>query len=118
MALVLFHRQCQHYYESGQPRGRLQHAPVVVDDDLVGKLVSLRDVVRDEDGRLAPVLKGRHQLGPQVPAERGVQSRERLIEEQDRRVRREGSPESDTLLLAAGQFARVATRQAGEAQAA
>ena len=47
-----------------------------------------------------------------------VQGRERLVEEQDRRVRRERASERDPLLLASGQFARVSMRQVREAQAA
>src|SRR3989441_4734295 len=57
------------------------------------------------------------QLIAQRPPERRVERRQRLVEQQERRVDRERPPERHPLSLAARKFSRVATREADKAQA-
>ena len=64
----------------------------------------VRDVDRGDPERLLHMLE----LGPHVAAQLGVEIGQRLVHEKDRRSADDGTCQCDTLLLAAGQFPRVA----------
>jgi hypothetical protein len=62
--------------------------------------------VRDVDQRETELGMQAQDLSPQSTAERLVEIRKRLVHQQNARLQRERSCERDTLLLAAGKFAR------------
>ena len=90
---------------------RLDDAPVVVDDDPVGELVGLGQIVGHEDRGDAPVAQGPLQVVAELAAQRRVEGRERLVEQEQLRIHGERAPEGDALLLAPGQLARRAVLQ-------
>jgi hypothetical protein len=57
--------------------------------------------VRHEHGRRAPLGQDSPQVVAQRLAQRGVEGRERLVEQEQRRIGRQRPPERDTLALAA-----------------
>ena len=82
--------------------------------DPVGERQGLLLVVRDvQDRRPHAPLEGL-QLDPHLLAQPGVQVRQRLVEEQDRGIGRQGAGERHALLLAAGELVRVPPIQAVE----
>ena len=93
-------------------RRRLDQPSGAEDRDLVAHRQRLGLVVRDEDcGR--PGARHRFEHGrARLGAQRGVEPRERLVEQYHRRVRREGAGQRHAPLLAAGQLARLAPRVA------
>ena len=97
-------------------RAGLQHAPVVVDDDAVRQRVRLVDVVRHEERREPEPPPQRQQLAPQRRPQRRVERGERLIEQQQPRLRGERARQRDALLLAAGDRARAPVLRAFEAE--
>ncbi len=56
------------------------------------------------------------QLDPHLRAERRVEVRQRLVEEEDVRRARDGAADRDALLLAAGQFLRPLVEMLGDAE--
>ena len=94
---------------------RLHDAPGVVEDQAIAELVGLAEIVGDQhDGAPEPDDQGA-QLLAELPAERRVEGREGLVEEQYRRVRRDGAAEGHPLLLAARELAGVPLGQLLEA---
>ena len=87
-------------------RADLLDIAVAHDDDAVGHRHRLDLVVRDVDRRGAEALVQRADLGAHRHAELGVEVRERLVEEEDRRVAHDGAAHRDALALAAGELAR------------
>src|SRR5690606_40585184 len=82
--------------------------------DLVGHRKRLELIVRDQDRRHALVTEDPAHLARKAAAQRYVEARERLVEEQQPRPRRERACERDALLLAARQLVRVRTRASFE----
>ena len=76
---------------------------------MVAQLDRLVDVVGDEDDRLAQCRLEPQELVLESLADDRVDRPERLVHEQDRRVRGERPGDADALLLAAGELGRVAT---------
>ena len=79
--------------------------PSVVHHDVVGQPVRLREVVRHEHGRRAPVARIARSSSRRA-RRAAVEGRERLVEEQDRGVDGEGASERDALALASRELAR------------
>ncbi len=91
----------------------LLHVPAAREHrDPVAKPDRLVDVVRHEHDRGAELALDPPELGLQPTATGRVDGTERLVHEQDGRVRRERPRHADTLLLAARQLVRVALRVA------
>jgi hypothetical protein len=72
--------------------------------------------VRDENRGQTKLAQERAKLGADPPAGVGVEGGHRLVEEQDLGAPREGSGQSDTLALAAGQLSRLRIRQSCDAE--
>ena len=81
------------------PRRQQQHA--------VGEADRLLRVVRHQQRRRATRLDQRHQLLAQPPRQRLVERDERLVEQQQRRIDREGARQSDAAGEPERQFARI-----------
>ena len=97
-------------------RGRrelLQHA-LVEDGHAVGERHGLDLVVGDVDRRDAERLLHVLQLGAHVAAELGIEIRQRLVHQKDRRAADDGAGQRHALPLAAGKLARVAIEQIAE----
>jgi hypothetical protein len=60
----------------------------------------------EQGGDLEPLLKAAD-LGSQLGANEGVERRQRLVEQQNRRLDRERTGDRDALLLPAGQLVRI-----------
>jgi hypothetical protein len=91
----------------GQVAALLEHS------DAVAHLDRLVDVVSDEEDRLAKLgLKPQELVLQPLTVDR-VHSPEGLVHQHHARVRREGSSDPDTLLLAARQLRRVAVAHVG-----
>ena len=71
-------------------------------------------VVGDQDGAGAARLEDVAHFAAQAAAQLHVQVGEGLVEQQQARLRRQGAGQRDTLLLAAGEFVRVALAQVAE----
>ena len=82
-------------------RRELQQAAVVDHRDAVAEHVRLAQVVRHEDDRHIEVAAQAQQLAPQVAAQRLVERRERLVEQQRIDRARQRACERHALLLAA-----------------
>ena len=98
--------------------GRLIHlldATVVHHRDPVRQRERFGLIVRHINERDADFLLQVDQLDLHFLAELGIERRERLIEQQHRRMRHECARDGDALLLAARQFLRHSFREAGKA---
>ena len=84
-------------------RGR----PAAHDQDAVGQLDRLVDVVGDEEDRLAFGFPDPDEVGPHLEPGDVVEGAERLVHVEDLGVRRQGSGDFDALPHAAGEFAGV-----------
>ena len=106
--------------EAGRPStsafgSGLDDPPGLVEDQAIAELVGLAEIVGDEhDGAAEPDDQGA-QLLAELSAERRVEGRERLVEQQHRRVRRDGAAEGHPLLLAPREIAGVPRGQLLEA---
>ena len=89
-------------------RRELLEATGVHDADPVGDGERLLLVVGDEQGRGADLDLDAADLVAQLHAHLGVEGRQRLVEEQHRRLDRERPGQRDALLLAAGELVGVA----------
>ncbi len=85
-----------------------QDAAVLEHRDAVAQLHRLVDVVGDEDDRLAQPPLEREQLVLQPVARDRVDGAERLVHEQQRRVRGERARDAHALALAAAELRRIA----------
>ena len=95
-------------------RAGLRDAALVHDDDVVGDLHGLLLIVRHEQRRdVAPVVEAAQPLA-QLDAHLGVERAERLVEQQQLGLDREGAREGDALALAARELRRVALAEAVE----
>ena len=72
-------------------------------------------VVRHVDERDADLLLQVDELELHVLAQLRVERRERLVEQQHRRMRDQRARDRDALLLAAGELVRIALAESGEA---
>ena len=80
--------------------------------DPVGDVLHHREVVRDEDvGEAEPVLQVAQQI-EDLRADRDIERRDRLVADDQLRLDRERAGNRDALALAAGEFMRVAAREA------
>ena len=96
-------------------RRRLLDPALVDDHDLLGDLHRLLLVVRDEDRRHVHLVVQPPQPGAQLLAHAGVQSAERLVEQQHARLDGQRARERHPLALAAGELRRVALAEVREA---
>ena len=99
-------------------RPRLEHPPLLHDDDSVAERQGLGVVVGDEDDRQPRLDEPAPQGRPQERAERRVERRERLVEEEEPRPTHQGPRQRHTLLLAAGERRRHPPRERFEIEAA
>ena len=83
--------------------------------DPVRKRERLGLVVRHVDERDAGVLLHVDELDLHLLAELGIERRERLVEQQHRRLRHQRAGDRHALLLPAGELVRIAPAEAGEA---
>ncbi len=97
-------------------RPHLFHLAVVHHHDLVGHGHGLDLVVGHVDGRRAEPLMQLFDLGTHGDAQLSVEVRQRLVEEEDLRVAHNGSAHGDALALAAGELARIASKELGQAE--
>ena len=97
-------------------RADLDHLAVAQDHDPVAELERLGEVVGDEHHRLADLVVQPDDLVLHVAADQRVEGRERLVEEQHRRVAGERAGQADALLHAAGELVGVAALEAGRAR--
>ena len=93
----------------------LDDAAVVQDGDDVGERQRLFLVVRDEHHGRAERGEQLLDLSAQAVAQARVQRRERLVEQDQPRLRRERAGDGHTLLLAAGELVGTALAEAAEA---
>ena len=83
-------------------------------DDAVGEQNGLADVVRHEDHGLLVRVPDAHQLEAELLARHGVERRERLVHQQNRRIVNERAADRNPLLHAAGELARKALLEAAQ----
>lgn len=92
--------------------GILQQGPAAAEHrDLVAELHRLVDVMRDEHDGLAQFALQSQDFGLQVLPDHRVHCAERLVHQQDRRIRRQRAGHPDPLLLPAGQLRRIPVGQ-------
>ena len=92
----------------------LQQLPALAEHrDLVAECYGLVDIVRDEDDGLAQFTLQPQDLGLQLLAHHRVDSAERLVHQQDRRVGGQCTRHADALLLPAGQLRRIPVGELG-----
>ena len=97
-------------------RTLLFQPPFIDDHDFIRNLNRLILVMRDEDRSDADALDHFLQPGAQLRTNFCINRRERLIEQQQLRLRRKRSGESDPLTLTAGQLMRVTMLEAFQAR--
>jgi hypothetical protein len=98
----------------GHRRADLLHARRSQHHDAVGQRHRLDLVVRHVDHGRAQLLVQARDLHPHVGAQRGVQVRQRLVEQKGARLAHDGAADRDALALAAGQLRRLAFQQVFE----
>ena len=91
-------------------RADLLHHAVAQHDDPVGERQRLVLVVRDVDRGRAERVVDAADLGPHLEAQLGVEVRQRLVHQDERRLDDDGARDGDALLLAAGELARQLAR--------
>ena len=72
--------------------------------------------MRNVDHRLAKPAMQLDQLPAHMRAQFGIEIRQRLVEKKDLRLAHQSAAQSDTLLLAAGELARLSIEQRPELQ--
>ena len=87
-------------------------------DDAIAEAGGLADVVRDEDDRLLAGLPDFLDVAVELLAGEGVERGERLVHEQDARIRREGAGERDALFHAAGELVDIRARRSARGRRA
>ena len=75
------------------------------------------EVVRDDDRREPEVVEQLAKLGTNPRARMGVERREWLVEEEQRRVARERASERDSLALSSRQLVDTRSRELSDAEA-
>ena len=98
-------------------RADLHEAPVAHDGDAVAEAQRLDEVVGDEDHRRGHLAAEADDLVLHVPADDGIEGRERLVEQQQLRARGQRPGQADALLHPARQLVgagRAEPRQADE----
>ena len=93
-------------------RAGLLDPAVVHDHDQVGERHRLFLAVGDVDEGDAELALEALQLGAHLDAQERVERRQRLVEEQDRRIGDQRAGQRHALLLAAGELRRQAARRA------
>ena len=93
-----------------QRRADLLDVAGVEHDDLVGHGHRLDLVVGDVDHRRLELLVQFADLQPHRAAQRGVEVRQRLVEQEGRGLAHDGAADGDALALAAGELARAGGR--------
>ena len=81
--------------------------------DAVGDVAHDREIVRDEDVRQPEVALQRLEQVHDLRADRDVERRHRLVEDDQLRIERERARDADALPLAAGELVREAVRVLG-----
>ena len=90
----------------------LDDAAEIHHGDAVGDVLHHGEIVRDEDvGEAEPVLQVAQQI-EDLRADRDVERRDRLVADDELRLDRERARDRDALALAAGEFVRIAAREA------
>ncbi len=90
-------------HDVGRPAD-LDHLALAHDGDAVGQAERLEDVVGDEDDGLVQHLLQAQELVLHLPADQGIERRERLVEEPQLRPDGERAGDAHALLLAAGKL--------------
>jgi hypothetical protein len=91
------------YRVRGAARPRLRDPAVLEHDDPVGEGHRLDGIVRDQEPRTVETRERSPEQGAQLGTGRDVDGRERLVEDQDARIAREGARQRDALARAARQ---------------
>ena len=91
-------------------------APVAHDDDLIGDPRDFVHGVAHIEHRQSGLVAQRFEIGDDLAAPRGVEGRERFIQQQDLRLGEECAAERDARLLAAGEIGRITPEQMIEAK--
>ena len=92
-------------------RGAGNNAAGFEQDDAGREEKSFAQIVSDEDDRFAHMVDQGAEFALKLGASDGIESAERFVHEQNRRIGSESSGDSYALTLAAGEFARMATRE-------
>jgi hypothetical protein len=92
----------------------LLHQPVLHHHDAVGERERLVLVVRDVDRGATELAVDAADLGAHLQPQLGVEVRQRLVHQQQRRLDHDRARDRDALLLAAGQLPRQLVLVAGE----
>ena len=92
-------------------RADLLQDAAIHDRDAVGQRHRLRLIVGDVDRRRRQLALEPLQLAARVQAQLGVEIRERLVHQEDRRTPDDRPAQSDPLPLATGELTRLATEQ-------
>jgi hypothetical protein len=99
--------------EDVAPRALLDDPPEVHDRDPVADLPDHAQVVADEDVRQAEPIAQADEQVHDLGADRDVERRDRLVEDEDRGLGGERAGDADALALAARQLVRIALGQRG-----
>ncbi len=89
-------------------RADLLDAAGIHDDDAIGHRHRLDLVVRHVDRRVLELVVQAADLEAHAAAQVGIEVRQRLVEQQDVRLRGKRAGEGDALLLPAGELRRIA----------
>ncbi len=98
-------------------RGERHQHPVGEHPDPRSERQRFGHVVRDDDDRLADRRLDAPELAVQLAARDGIERAERLVHQQNRRIRRERARHADALALAARQLLRPARGEVIDAEA-
>ena len=94
----------------------LLHEAAVQDPERVGERHRLDLIVRDVERGRAQAIVQPADVDPHLGAERGVEVRERLVEEEDRGTPHDRAPHRDALALPPGELLREALEEGVEAE--
>jgi hypothetical protein len=97
-------------------RADLLHRAARQHDDLVGERHRLDLIVRHVDHRGLQLVVQPRELQPHLHAQRGVEVRQRLVEQEHLRLARDRAADRDALPLAARQLLRLAVEQVIDVQ--
>ncbi len=97
-------------------RARRKRAALLHQDDVVGEPLDLGDVVGDVDDRQRETIAQPFEERQDLALGRPVERRQRLVHEQELRLRHERAADRDPLALAAGEIARRPVEQRRHAE--
>ncbi len=88
----------------------LHDSPEIHDRDAIADVADHREIMADEEHREPEALAQAHDQVDDLGLDRDVESRHRLVRDDEFRVQREGAGNRDALALAARELMRVARR--------